>query len=445
MKNATDILTRFLATFAAIAFLSQLALAQDSDEDEEPRQDTETSESSSHSGYEDIEEFGGPESVGTRLKENDSKRESIYEFDGLQRGLAPYFDWKRRVNEDHGVSFGTSLYLLYQKASDSLPDQDDDALGQIFRYQGIWTLFRRDNGNSGRLTWRLESRSQIGGFQAPGSLGAAIGVRTLAPGFAYNEDFEFDIPVASWVQHFAAGRAGYTVGRLAFDAHLDAFPFQTLSKGSINRSSILNPTLPTTGLGAIGGVVKGFVTNNIWLGAQMHDANAVNGNFDFDTVEQGEWIKAVEIGYTPSIAERNSQRVQLTYWEKDARAIAGTPKGNGWAVSAAWELNKIYFPFVRFGHSNGGGGVAAEDAFGAGVQITRRAKEIWTISAGWARPSVATFGPGLKNETLIETSYQFQLSKNFSLTPNLQIIFNPAANPGVSSVSIFGIRVILTL
>jgi len=439
------ILFRFLVALAAIGFISQPALAQEPGTDTEAAEQTASSVRSSQSGYEDIPEFGGPESVGTRLKENDAERESINEFDGIQRGLAPYFDWKRRVNEDHGVSFGTSLYLLFQKASDSLPGQDDDALGHIFRYQGTWTPFGHANGNTGRIAWRLESRSRIGGFQAPGSLGGAIGVRTLAPGFAYNENFELDIPVLSWVQHFAAGRAGFAVGRLAFDAYLDAFPFQTLSKGSINRSSILNPALPTTGLGAIGGVVKGFVTDSIWLGAQFHDANAANGNIDFDTVEEGEWIKAIEIGYTPFIGDQGKHRVQMTFWEKDARTLAGISKGSGWAFSAAYELNDTYFPFIRFGHSDGGGGVAAEEAFGAGVQITLRRDEIWTIGAGWAKPSVDTFGPGLGNESLLETSYQLQLSKNFSLTQNLQVIFNPANNPGESSIGVFGLRAILTL
>jgi len=32
----------------------------------------------------------------------------------------------------------------------------------------------------------------------------------------------------------------------------------------------------------------------------MHDANATSGKFDFDTVKEGEWLKAVEIGFTPS-------------------------------------------------------------------------------------------------------------------------------------------------
>jgi hypothetical protein len=78
--------------------------------------------------------------------------------------------------------------------------------------------------------------------------------------------------------------------------------------------------------------------------------------------------------------------------------------------SAAYELNESYFPFVRFGHSNGGAGVAAEDAFSAGMEIRRRFDEIWIIGVGWAKPSESTHGPGLGDEWVFETSYKFQLS-----------------------------------
>jgi porin len=202
--------------------------------------------------------------------------------------------------------------------------------------------------------------------------------------------------------------------------------------------------LATTGIGAIGGVVKGFASNNIWLGAQMYDANAISGDFNFDTVQEGEWLKAVEIGYTPSLGQRNTQLVQFTYWEKDARALAGTTKGRGWAVSAAYELGNSVFPFARFGHSDGGAGVAAEDAVSLGAQIKTKFDQVWTLGAGWARPSVQTYTPGLDNETVVETSYKLQLSKNFSLTPDIQIIFNPANDPDENFVWIAGIRMILT-
>jgi porin len=396
-------------------------------------------------GYDDLHEFGGPEGVSQSLRRDDEKRDSTFQFDGMQRGLKPYFDWKRRMNDQHGVALGLQFYALYQDASSSLDGRDSDAFGNIFRFFGNWTVFKRDNGNLGRIEWRVESRSNFGSFQAPGSLGSATGIATVVPGFAYSDNFDLDIPILNWTQGFADGRAGYAVGRLAFDVYLDAFPFQTFSRGFLNRSFILNPAMPTTGIGAIGGVVKGFVTDNIWLGTQIHDANASSGNFDWDTVKEGEWLKAVEIGYAPSFEERNAKRVQLTYWEKDARTLAGVSKGSGWGVSAAYKLSDRFFPFLRFGHSDGGGGVAAERAISVGVEIAQRFDEIWTIGAGWATPSRETFGPGLSNETVIETSYKFQLSQNFSITPDVQVVFNPANNPSESSVWVIGLRAIFSL
>jgi porin len=415
--------------FVLVAFslLAQPLLAQDTEDGQ--------------AGYEDIPAFGGPESVTEQLKRADVTLDAMYDwpfFDG-------YFDWKRQIKDDYGVSFGLHFYGLYQRASDSLPGRDEDALGNIFRFLGNWTLWEKDNGNLGRIEWRVESRSNWGGFQAPGSLGGAAGIAALAPGFAYSDNFDMDLAVINWTQGFADGKAGYAVGRLAFDVYLDAFPFQTFSKGFINRSFILNPTLPTTGVGALGGVVKGFVTDNVWVGGQIHDANAASGDFDFDTVQEGEFLKAVEIGFTPSFGQRKSHLVQFTYWDKDERSAASVSSGSGWAISAAWKLNDTYFPFVRFGSSDGGGGVAAEDAFSAGVEISRPRGEVWTMGAGWAKPSEETFGPGLDDETVIEMSYKFPISKQLSLTPDAQIIFNPATNPGEGSIWVIGVRAILTL
>jgi len=423
---------QYFATLLCL-LLTLPALGQEAEKETE-------SASGGQAGYSDVPEFGGPEGVTSSLKRADELRDSLYDwpfFDG-------YFDWKRQIQDDYGVSFGLHFYGLYQKANTSLTGRDDDAFGNIFRFLGNWTLWKQDNGNLGRIEWRLESRSDMFGFQAPGSLGSATGIAALVPGFAYSDNFDLDLAVINWTQGFSNGTAGYAVGRLAFDVYLDAFPFQTFSKGFLNRSFILNPTMPTTGVGAIGGVVKGFVTDNIWLGAQLHDANAASGSFDFDTVQEGEWLKAVDIGYTPSFGQRKTHLIQFTYWDKDERTLAGVSSGSGWGVSAAYQLNDTYFPFVRFGHSDGGG-VAAEDAISAGVQITHPRGEIWTMGVGWAKPSEETFGPGLDNETVLEMSYKFQIAKNFSLTPDAQVIFNPANNPGKDSIWVIGVRAILTL
>jgi porin len=377
------------------------------------------------------------------LIRNDVNRESTYGFDNLQKMFAPYFDWKHRLKDNHGLSLGFQYYLLPQYASSSRGDKN--ALGGIFRFQGGWTLFGRDGGNPGRIEWRLENRSNVFGQQSPNDLSGQVGAAALNTGFGYSSSFQTDLAILNWTQGFNDATTGVAAGRLAFDVYLDAMPFQTFSRGFHNRSFILNPTIATTGVGAIGVVAKGFVSDHIWIGGQVHDGNAASGDFDWDTVKEGEWLSAVEIGWTPGFTARKKQLVQFTYWHKDQRELAGVPSGSGWAVSSAWQMNDKYFPFVRFGHSDGGAGVAAEDALSAGVEITQRFDEIWTIGVGWARPSEQTHGTGLRDEWVLETSYKFQLSKNFSITPDLQILINPANNPSKSSIWIAGLRMILVM
>ena len=405
--------------------------------------DTQPPDQQYQSGYDKIPQFGGPDGPSAELKRNDEKRLTKYEWEGMQRAFAPYFDWKRWLIDEYGVSFGMQFYLLGQYASTSL--ENKDALGSIFRFNGSWTLLNRGSNNPGRIEWRLETRSNSFGRQAPMTLSGNIGAAALNTGFPYTQEFDLDLAVINWTQGFRDSTVGVAVGRLAFDVYLDAMPFQTIGRGFINRGVILNPSVATTGIGAIGAVAKGMVGKNFWVGGQIHDANAKNGEFDLDTVQEGEWLSAIEVGWTPSFADRNAKRVQFTYWHKDRIALTGTPSGKGWAVSAAWKLNERYFPFLRFGHSDGGGAAAAESAVSVGVEITRKFDEIWSLGFAWAKPAELAVGPDVDDEYMFETSYKIQLAKNFSITPDLQILFNPANNPAKSSVIVGGIRFILTL
>ncbi len=78
--------------FVLTMLYSTFVSAQEPAAPEQSANDTESAGAISQSGYENITTFGGPESVGARLKENDQERASMYQFDGMQRGLKPYFD-----------------------------------------------------------------------------------------------------------------------------------------------------------------------------------------------------------------------------------------------------------------------------------------------------------------------------------------------------------------
>ena len=91
------------------------------------------------------------------MRRNDELRTGTYQWQGLQRAFGPYFDWKRWLIDEYGVSFGLQMYALGQYATRS--DTDREALGSIFRFNGTWTLLDRGGNNPGRIEWRVESRT----------------------------------------------------------------------------------------------------------------------------------------------------------------------------------------------------------------------------------------------------------------------------------------------
>ena len=231
------------------------------------------SSSESQSGYHNMPVFGGPSGVSGELAEGNEVRESLTTPAATQRVFDPWFEWKRGLKQDHGFTVGFNAYWLYQGASGSLGDEDD-AFGGIYRLQGNWALFGGDGGNTGRLEWRIENRSKSFTELGPSSLSGELGIAALNSGFGYSDRFDTDLAVLNWTQGFRENTSGFAVGRLAFDAYLDAFPFQTFSRGFINRSFLINPTLATTGIGALGAVAKGFVSDNLWVGGHIYDGNA---------------------------------------------------------------------------------------------------------------------------------------------------------------------------
>jgi len=118
--------------------------------------------------------------------------------------------------------------------------------------------------------------------------------------------------------------------------------------------------------------------------------------------------------------------------------------GQGWAVSTSFQLTERFIPFARFGHSDRGAGVAATSALSVGMEYAPRRDQAISLGAGWAKPSKTTFGAGVDDEYVIETSYKVQLSPNLSLMPDVQLLLNPANNPAQDRVWVLGLRAIVS-
>jgi porin len=72
------------------------------------------------------------------------------------------------------------------------------------------------------------------------------------------------------------------------------------------------------------------------------------------------------------------------------------------------------------------------------------------VGLNWGRPNSDTFGVDLDNQLISEVFYRVQLTENFQITPNLQIVGNPAfwesdfQNPDKDAVALFGLRARVT-
>ena len=87
--------------------------------------------------------------------------------------------------------------------------------------------------------------------------------------------------------------------------------------------------------------------------------------------------------------------------------------------------------------------IGSFQALSGGFEYIVRPDQAWTFGVGWAEP--AKKPSGTKDEYVIETSYKFQLAKNFSLLPDLQVLIDPRNNPSESEIWVFSLRAILTL
>jgi porin len=59
------------------------------------------------------------------------------------------------------------------------------------------------------------------------------------------------------------------------------------------------------------------------------------------------------------------------------------------------------------------------------------------IGVAWSDPSP---GNGFRAETLLELFYRVEIVKTITLTPDLQLVFDPANNPDADVVVVPGIR-----
>ena len=95
-------------------------------------------------------------------------------------------------------------------------------------------------------------------------------------------------------------------------------------------------------------------------------------------------------------------------------------------------------PFFRAGYSHGTA-ATLERSISTGVGIQRGEFNLLGLALNWGQP------PGdLPDQYTAEVFYRFQLFPNFTLTPDLQLIIDPALDPDQERLVVIGLRMRVT-
>jgi len=391
------------------------------------------------SGFKSKPGFGGPTSVGEQLREDDELKEPAFRFPKFHAFFKPWFGWKKELNDKHGLQLGLDYNALYQGASATLPDNEDNAASGALRFFGRWDLVGRGTKNIGTLVFKVENRHRLGTDIAPSQLGFDVGYNGIT-GTLFSDVGSVLVDL-NWQQILNDGRSGLILGRYDPNDYVDvsghANPWTTFS----NLSVLVNTSiaLPDAGFGIGGGHWFPSDSGEWFLLASVSDANGV-----IDEVELfkggSEFYATAELGWTPSRSQRYTNQVHVTLWHVDERTDAGVPESEGVAVGANWTYHEKWMTFFRAGWSDGAAPLMkATSTIGFMRRFHKR--DLLGLGFNWGDPS----NDVLRDQYSTELFYRYQFAQNLAFTPSAQWLVDPALNTNEDQIWVLGLRMRLTL
>jgi porin len=376
--------------------------------------------------------FSG-KSVLSDLSERELITNSVFPAIGSAL-LAPIY--KFRDNLDiFELNFSTDYSNLVQHASSTLSGEDT-AASQVFRILGTWLSIGDADGAHGHLVWKGEYRGAFGGNPTPRDMGFDTGSVLSTANY---KEMGWGVTDLYWTQHLWDNEAVLLVGHMDAGDWADQYPLLNAWKRFLNDAFYNNPTesIPKRGFGLVG---HSYLSEHLFIMGGVHDANGPDDRLDFDSFwNTRELMTWVEFGYRGERDISRGQNFHLHLWQQDAREEAGTERSKGVTFTYSNVTAGGAVPFVRIGYSEGDT-PQMRRFIGVGTAFKFFERDTLGIGTSWGSPPDKT----LRDQVTSEVFYRVQLTPNVSLTPNLQVYYQPSNNPEKDWISVVGLRFRLT-
>ena len=208
-----------------------------------------------------------------------------------------------------------------------------------------------------------------------------------------------------------------------------------------NLAFTTDPTIPVPDQG-LGAALRWTIKDHYYVLAGLADANGDPGKpFDgFDSFfDDREYFKHIEFGWVGSWEQRFDDNIHLSLWQVDERSRASVPDGWGTAVSFSREFGR-WLPFLRVGYGDGGGAILDRSISTGFAYSPGRKTDRFALGVNRGRPNREIFGTTDDDQYTIETYYRLQVLNHLQVTPDLQLLLNPAFSPDEDRVWVFSVR-----
>jgi porin len=396
----------------------------------------------------DSRNLKGPSDVQNRIELDKFSKEYLFEHGLLQ----PYYEWKEQILKKYNYTYSLDYYPIYQKASDSLPGTEDDAASGVARFSGFWQL-HKDNNSTGTLIYLVEQRHRYTDNLPQSFVSENLGYAGFS-GIPFGSEGGLHLTNLYWNQEWENG-FGVAVGFIDITDFVDVYALTSPWTDFYNFVfSIGSATMDMPDDAALGFGGGGWLTDSVYLLAGMNDLNSdPTDPFDgFDTFwNDHEYFKYAEVGLTTSTREQYYlDNIHLTLWQADERDEIDIQDGWGAVLSFSQTLGAKWLMFVRGGFAEDGGSLLEKSvSIGggyapAGIATPGTGHQLG-FGFNWGQPNDALFGSGVDDQYSIETYFRLQIAKELSITPDVQLLINPAFNPDEDTIWVFGLRARFTL
>jgi Carbohydrate-selective porin, OprB family len=358
--------------------------------------------------------------------------------------------FRQRLYEQYGLTYALSYQQLTQYATQTVRGVPQNwAIGGWAAPGVTWTPLDRGGDYQGSLIVRPGWRGPIGNNPWPAPFGPAnLGSASSAYEFtSWNSHFE--IEDLFWEQRIGP-QFSFRFGNQGPQTTINTFRFKDARTSFTASPLAFSETIPYPAFGAgLSFRWRPIEGNGLYVNGVLNDMNGnpSQGSLNWSHLQLGQLFAGVEVGQQWRRENGEYDQLSLLVFHAGTRSIFSpttTPNQAGAGFKLLGE--KQWGPVVGFAaytyNTARGGGISTTfsgNTAVAGAALLRPfgIRGEVALAGMWSQPFRDIFpGSGQRDQWGIETYWNLAVTPNMTLTPGIQLIFDPSFNPRSSFIAV---------